>query len=45
MTDFEKILNSTHSDKLHQDNSYTTTQREHKGVEKEVCFIIYTFTF
>ena len=47
MADFVKVLNSSHSgiDKLHYDYSYTTTQREHKGVEKEVCSIIYALNF
>ena len=36
MTDFVKFLNPNHFgiDRLHHDYSYTTTQREHKGVEK-----------
>ena len=42
----EKFLNSTHSDKLHHDYSYTTTtQQEHKGARGKVCFIIYTLNF
>ena len=47
MADFVKVLNSSHSgiDRLHYDYSYTTTQREHKGVEKEVCSIIYALNF
>ena len=47
MVDFVKFLNSRHSDidKLYYDYSYTTTQRVHKGVEKKVCSIIYTFNF
>ena len=46
MADFEKILNSTHSDRLHHDYSNTTTTRqEHKGVQRKVCFIIYTLNF
>lgn len=48
MADFVKFLNSSHSgiNRLHHDYSYTTTQREHKGVEKEVCSIIlYTLNF
>ena len=45
MTDF---VNSSHSeiDRLYNNYSYTTTQREHKGIEKEVCFsIIYVLNF
>ena len=43
MADFEKILNSTHFDRLHHDYSNTTTtQQEHKSVRRKVCFIIYT---
>ena len=46
MADFEKNVNSTHLDKLHHDYSNTTTtQQEHKGVQKKVCFIIYTLNF
>ena len=39
MADFVKLLNSTHSDRLHHDYSNTTTQQEHKGVQKKVCSI------
>ena len=46
MADFVKFLNSTHFDKLHHDCSNTTvTQLEHKGVQGNVCFIIYTLNF
>ena len=47
MADFVKFLNSNHSDidRFHYDYSYTTTHREHKGVEKKVCFIIYKNDF
>ena len=45
MADFVKILNSTHFDRLHHDYSNTTTQQEHKGVQKKVCSIIYTLKF
>ena len=47
MADFVKFLNSSHSDidRFHYDYSYTTTHREHKGVEKKVCFIIYKNDF
>ena len=47
MADFVMILNSSHSgiDRLHHDYSYTTSQGEHKGVEKEVCSIIYALNF
>ena len=29
----------------HHGYSYTTTQQEHKGVQKKVCFIIYALNF
>ena len=46
MADFVKFLNSTHFDKLHHDCSNTiVTQQEHKGVQGNVCFIIYTLNF
>ena len=47
MVDFVKFLNSRHSDtdRLCQDFSYTTTQRQHKSVEKKVCSIIYALHF
>ena len=37
LVDFVKFLNSRHSDidRLHYEYFYTTTQREHKGVEKK----------
>ena len=39
-------MNSTHSDRLHYDYSNTTTtQQEHKGAHKKVCFTIYTLNF
>ena len=38
MVDFVKILNSTHFDKFHHDYSNTTTQQEHKGVQKKIMF-------
>ena len=38
MVDFVKILNSTHFDKFHHDYSNTTTQQEHKGVQKKILF-------
>ena len=43
MASFVNFLDSNHSniDKLHYDYFYITTQREHKGVQKPVCFIIY----
>ena len=42
----EIFLNSTHFDRLHHDYSNTTTtQQEHKGVQRKVCFIIYTLNF
>ena len=45
MVDFVKFLNFSPSNikRLHHDYSYTTTQHEHKDVQKKVCFIIYTF--
>ena len=45
MVDFVKILDFSPSniERLHYDYSYTTTRHEHKGVQKIVCFIIYTF--
>ena len=44
MVDFENFLNSTLSDRLHHDYSNTTTtQQEHKGVQRKVCFIINAF--
>ena len=46
MVDFEIFLNSTHFDKLHHGYfNTTTTQQEHKGVQRKVCFIIYTLNF
>ena len=46
MIDFVKFLNSTYSNRFHDDYSNTTTtQQEHKGVQKKVCFIIYTLNF
>jgi len=47
MADFVKFLNYNHSDidRLYHDYCYTTTQREHKDVEKEVCSIIYVLNF
>ena len=46
MVDFENFLKSTLSDRLHHDYSNTTTtQQEHKGVQRKVCFIIYTLNF
>ena len=47
MIDFVKFFNSNHSDinKLYYNYSCTTTQRKHKGVEKEVCSIIYVLNF
>ena len=47
MTDSVKFLNSSHSDfdRLYYNYSYNTTQQEHKGVEKEVCSIIYILNF
>ena len=40
------FLNSNHFDRLHHDYSNTTTtQQEHKGVQRKVCFIIYTLNF
>ena len=46
MVDFEIFLNSTHSDRLHHDYSNTTTtQQEHKGAQRKVCFTIYTLNF
>ena len=43
MVEFVKFLNSCHPD--HHGYSYTTTQQEHKGVQKKVCFIIYALNF
>ena len=45
MADFVNFLKSSHSDIniLHHDYSYTTAQREHKSVQRKVCFIINAF--
>ena len=44
--DFKNLLNSTYFDRLHHDYSKTTTtQQEHKGVQRKVCSIIYTLNF
>ena len=45
MADFVKFLDFSlaNIERLHYDYSYTTTRHEHKGVQKIVCFIIYTF--
>ena len=46
VADIGIFLNSTHLDRLHHDCSNTTiTQQEHKGVQGNVCFIIYTLNF
>ena len=46
MANIENFLNSTDFDKLHHDYSNTTTtQQEHKGVQRKVCFITYALNF
>ena len=40
MAEFVKFLNPDH-----HGYSFTTTQQEHKGVQKNVCFIIYALNF
>ena len=42
--DFKNILNLTYFDIIHHDcSNTTTTQQEHKGVQRKVCFIINAF--
>ena len=42
--DFKNILNLTYFDRIHHDCSNTTTsQQEHKNVQRKVCFIINAF--
>ena len=44
--DFKNLLNPTHFDRLHHDCSNTiVTQQEHKSVQRDVCFIIYTLNY
>ena len=44
--DFKNRLKPTHFDRLHHDCSNTTvTQQEHKSVQRDVCFIIYTLYY
>ena len=44
--DFKNILNLTYFDRLHHDCSNTiVTQQEHKSVQRDVCFIIYTLNY
>ena len=44
--DFQNHLKPTHFDRLHHDCSNTTvTQQEHRSVQWEVCFIIYTLNY
>ena len=44
--DFKNILKLTYLDKPHYDCSNTTiTQQEHKSVQRDVCFIIYTLNY
>ena len=42
--DFKDLLNLTYFDRIHHDcSNTTTTQQEHKDVQRKVCFIINTF--
>ena len=45
MADFVKFLDFSPSniERLHHDYFYTTTRHGHKGIQKKVCFITYTF--
>ena len=44
--DFQNRLKPTHFDRLYHDCSNTTvTQQEHKSVQRDVCFIIYTLNY
>ena len=44
--DFKNRLKPIHFDRLHHDCSNTTvTQQEHKSVQRDVCFIIYTLYY
>ena len=44
--DFKNILNLTYFDRLYHDCSNTTiTQQEHKSVQRDICFIIYTLYY